>query len=447
MKRWIALITFATIATASGVADAQWTLKLEKQSDGTVKPTPGGGLEDDAPTLGGATDLTLTCAGLKCNTSDLAVQIVVDSEAEDAKTSGNPTETSHVFVIPKNATELHVSALGNEVLTKTFGAPDDNGGGAGKGGGTTSKPLRDLLDTQCPAYSDPVPEYDEGHNRATVVVTPNGTLLSPLPDRFDENDTLVVIVYADKRLFPSLNVARTSGFRVQPGLNILGADVAIPKELETHAAGGRTTSKCEARSYDVGLFAPGRGEVTITASTTDGNVTLGTIELHVDTLYYGMFTLGGMWTPLLDPAFGVAMRNGQSEIVQTETGSRRFAYDFLFTPFLWDRLERDVRKGPGWKKFWHYLNPSVGFVLDDPLNNVLLGASLDLESAFVLTYGVVYSHVHALDGASVGDAFTGTADQIPVTRSWRKSWFFGVSIDVRVAVEMVRTVLGTGSTP
>src|SRR5678815_3109915 len=125
------------------------------------------------------------------------------------------------------------------------------------------------------------------------------------------------------------------------------------------------------------------------------------------------FSIGAIWTPLVLPDFGVATRGGQQVIVASEAGDRRMAYALLFTPFLWNGLERDVRRPFSAARIYESLNPSVGFVLDDPLSNVLIGATFDLQSTVLVTGGAIFSHVRELDGVKLGDAFAGEASALP----------------------------------
>ncbi|MBZ0231479.1 MAG: hypothetical protein K8M05_03955 [Deltaproteobacteria bacterium] len=263
--------------------------------------------------------------------------------------------------------------------------------------------------------------------------------MTPIPQGFDENDGLRVVVYADIRLLPVLKVTRKSAFRDFIGTNILGDSIPIPQDLmERHSA---ADAKCDTRVFVLRDFAAGRAVVQITAASGETAIEIGEFDFSVRPLYSGMFSVGAVWTPLVDANFDVAMRQGQSVIVATEAGRRRMAYVFLYTPFLWDRLERDIRKS---RKGWHeYVNPSVGFVLDDPLNNVLVGASVDFSAALSVTAGAYFSHVKRLDGVAVGDAFDGTVDDLPVQRTWERDWFFGVTVDLRAATSVLRTVLGT----
>lgn len=353
------------------------------------------------------------------------------------------TAAAITYFVPSNSTFtlIYKHKVGdNDKSTVLFtlniaGNPAPAPGPVGTGGGSAGS-LFKLATTQCQRI-----EMAPGPHE--VFVTPLGTTLTPLPSYFSEADTITVTVVADVHLIYSLQVRRKSSIRVVTG-RILGEDQQLPK-LDQQAETVAATAPCISRSFTVTNFAPGTGEVEIVATTDANPVTLGSFQILVDPVYLGMFSIGALWTPLVSPDFAVATRDGQQVIVASESGNRRMEYMFLFTPFVWDHLERDVRRPMSDRKFYEWVNPSVGFVLNDPLNNVLVGATLDLQSAVLVTGGAIFSHVRELDGVKVGDPFPSAASSLPIQRHWKNDWFLGVSVDLRVGVKLLRAVLGTAS--
>jgi hypothetical protein len=454
------LLLAATAAPAHAGAEG-WTLGLEKGSDGKVRVATVG-VQPGETTIEQDTVLTIECVKMSC--LDLKPMLTVgdkDEKAADVKTLA-ATRDKRQILIKATATKLVVTSGKDELFSTNLVAAEQTeddrgetqtGTNNGDTSGTTTPPKRprtvqDLVESQCPRKKIRVPGYDRDGDVGHVWISPNGAVLSPLPKRFDQNDTLVVMIYADERLLRILQVSRKSDFAIVAG-TILGADVKLPDSITRHGEGGKAdTPTCGVGYFSVTNFAPGRGEIEVSARLAEQDVSLGSFEIAVDPVYSGMFSLGAAWTPLVDPDFGVASRDGEQVVIATETGSRRLSYVFLYTPFLWDGLERDVRKGP--RKFWHRINPSVGFVVDDPLDNVLFGATVDVRAAILFTAGVYVSHVRKLDGVDVGDTFSGESSDLPVTKHWDKDWFVSVSIDLRAAVSLVRAVLGTateGGTP
>jgi hypothetical protein len=51
---------------------------------------------------------------------------------------------------------------------------------------------------------------------------------------------------------------------------------------------------CEIRTFELGDFAPGRGEVELAAFTDDGFVTTGSFDFMVNDLYTGAFAIGAI---------------------------------------------------------------------------------------------------------------------------------------------------------
>jgi hypothetical protein len=314
-------------------------------------------------------------------------------------------------------------------------------------------PLQTLMSALCKGRAFDIVPYNASANRAEIAISPNGSFLTEMPAFFDENDALRVTVYGDLRLLPLLHVARKSIIRTVGGINVLGSEIKVPvgtlprpadkaaKPAEEDELEAPQVDPCGTRDFVVRDFAPGRGEVEISVSVGDTNISIGTFDFNVDATYSGMFSLGAAWTPLMDASFSVAQREAGPAVVATETGTRRLSYVVMYTPFLWDKLERDVRKTP--QRPWYRINPSFGFVVDDPLNNVVLGATVDIRSAVLFTGGVYFSHVHRLDGMAVGEPFTGGTADLPVTRRWDRDWFFAVSLDMRVAARLINTVLGS----
>jgi hypothetical protein len=430
----ISLLLLSLVLAIPAWAEKKWTLRLSK-SGNAITTTPGGGLNASEKNIVDptTTTLTVTCEGLECTTitaaqvtgeSSVAMASVRDATAQEAHFSLDPAEV-------KPQTRLQVSIRDQE--TPVFDAPLAPAGTSRNGTDNKIKTLHELLTSDCPVDESVRDRegYDLRNNILRVVVSPTGNVLGEFPDAFDEDDVLEVIVHGDARLLPALKVVRKSAFRQVGGISILGAGVAIPKELlERHAA---EDAQCQQRSFFVRDFAPGKGLVEIRAVTTEGEVTTGSLEFAVHRLYTGMFSLGALQTDLVDPEFTLTPSGSQSVITPTEQGSTRILYALFYTPFVWGK--RDIEKNP--RRLIEHLNPTVGIVLNDVADNALAGFSVDVFNGFVVTGGWHLGHIHVLQGYHVGDVFNGTAAQIPVAQKWDSSGFFAVSVDLRAAVELL----------
>jgi hypothetical protein len=393
--------------------------------------------------------LTVTCDAASDCTKVTAVEIAGGKAHALATAKADKGTVSFAMQSELAPADLEVLYAKKKLLTasltqaKTVETKDpEPAASSSSDAATSTAPLTELLATACPRRTFTVDPYNRAGNVAEVVITPRGSLLTPLPESFDEDDMLRVTVYADARLMPLLKVARKSGFRAVGGINILGMDVAVPPSLKLQGAGLKSQAQCTTATFVLRDFASGKGEVELTIVSGNDPVVIGGFEFAVHPLYTGMFSLGGLWTNLLAPGFDVATQGGQSVVVQNEQGKRRFAYAFLYTPFVW--ASRDIVKGAPW---YEHVNPSIGFVLDHPLDNAFLGATVDFNASVLVTGGVIFSHVQKLQGVNVGDAFSGTADQLPITHSWEHDWFVAVSVDLRAAVALVRAVVTSPATP
>lgn len=438
------LIAMGLVCWSAVAAAAPPEYKLEIGGD--LKPISIAPLTETMKDPEGLT-LVVTCSG----TTDCTKLFPSAEPRDDGKSvintlslRGKPDATKEhaVFRVPANV-KFHLTYHDGQNNNRLYnlalddGTPREPNGPTAKDvtpiGGTVSA----LARVQCDA-SGSTPAANE------VFATPLGSLLSAPPPHFSESQSLVVTVVGEPRLLDTLQVRRKSAIR-SVSVRVLGDDQAREAVLDTQAEKSPEPPKCAAKSFVVSDFDSGTGEVEIRAQTASGVTALGTFQILVDPTYLGMFSIGAGWTPILDTSFGVAMRDGTQVIVQKEQGSRRLSYLFLFTPFLWDGLDRDVRVPMTARNFYKHFNPSVGFLVNDPLNNALLGVTFDFQSCVLVTGGGLFSHVQELDGVKVGDVFAGAASELPTHKRWKVDWFVGVSVDLRVGVKLLRAVLGTAS--
>lgn len=439
--RAMAMCVMLVAGLGSAAADTAWTVAL---SGAVAKPklAVGGGLDVDgsnAVDAAGTTVLVTCTKPIVC--TELSAAQVTGVKSVALKPVTPATAGVVTFLLDPRAVEkgtrLQIANKQKKVvvdaeLVVAGAATVQPAGGATSSGLMEAKALKDLLATSCASTKVNVRPYHG--DTAEMVVSASGNLLSPAAKHIDEDDELAVTVVADERLLPMLRVVRKSEMRTVNGPNIAGASVLVPKELlERQAAGAAAT--CGTATFTLRDFAAGTGEIEIRALTTGDDAVLGSLSFLVDPLYTGMFSLGAMWTHQIDPAFKLG---ADGTIGATERGKGAILYTLFYTPFLHGR--RDFEK-PAPLLSFDRLNPSVGLVLNDPLEHAIAGISYDLDYGVVLTFGVHVGHIHELAGLAVGDAFAGTADQIPVRRHWETTYFAGVSIDLRAAVLLLKSAL------
>lgn len=406
----------------------------------TVKP--GNAVESDLATdrvnlmTGATATINVQCdAGVDCSQIGLQLESggAVLTTLTPSGSGSSRTFTLGSGSVVSTGTDLVLTSGGTRIASFRIGTIPSSGGTTPQGGttegGTTV--LSDLLRTSCPGTF--TAGYDAKANRGEIVVTPVGNVLARALDTFDENDTLIVKVVGDVELLPLLKVERTSAFRDVGTVRIVGAGEQIPQIARQ--AGG-----CGVQQFTLNDFAPGRATVQISALQGTQEVPLGTFDFNVNPLYTGMFTLGAAWTNLVDPGFKLVSQGGQTVIGVGEEGDQDLLYVLSYTPFVWGK--RDLEKKIPWRERF---NPMVGIAVDDVQDNAFVGISADLPAGIVLTFGRHFRRITVLStGLSVGDPFTGTADQLPTAKEWENENFFGLTIDLRAMVQLLRAAAGTG---
>jgi hypothetical protein len=383
--------------------------------------------------------LTISClAGVDCTTAKIAAMedsARVQLAAAGAKLTGK---------LPTGSGNVTLTYSGANV---PLGPVDTSDQSQRDGSGQSVKQQASLAAlvaaaAKCSGSVDVPQPYDQGRRLGRVAVDPQGSLLTILP-QINEGDSLEVIVFGHEQLVSKVLVRRASPVRTLGAVSILGSEAKfeVPRPFAEEAP------RCVTRSFFLADFAPGRGEVEITATDIEGKTgVLGRFEFPVAPLYTGMFSIGAMWSSVQDPAFGTVTNGADLVITAKEQGYRRLLYTVLYTPFVWG--SRDVERAEDWRSGWtwlHHLNPSVGIVVNNVPDNGVAGVSFDLPQLFVLTYGVHVSHVSVVDpnsGLAPGSVLPAAA-VVPTAKRWKTGWFWGISIDLRAAAQLFKSVAAT----
>jgi hypothetical protein len=426
------------LATAALTAQT-WTITIGPNDSVTST------LQAGAPnviTQGQAT-VNVSCQnGVDCSKAGLRLE----SNGATVAVLGPPTSSAIglAFTVPQasvsNGMDLAVLFNGNKIDSYSLGtssaavAPSTTP--AAPAVSTTPASLGDLLALPCPGTYT-VPEYDKKGNLGEIVVNPLGTVLvSNLDTDFDENDSLVVRIVADLRLLPLLTAVRTSAFRNVTTVQIVGGDqtaTALKRQ-------GALVANCGEQKFLLSNFAPGRGQVQISALQGTQLAPTGSFDFNVNPLYTGMLTLGAARTDLVDPGFKIASVGGQTVIAAGEEGDQDLVYTLFYTPFVWGK--RDLQKTEPWYK---HFNPTIGVAPQDVTNNAFVGITADLPAGIALTFGRHFRQIEVLQqGLTVGSPFSGTADQLPTANKWEDDNFWAVSIDLRAMTQVLRAALGGG---
>jgi hypothetical protein len=272
----------------------------------------------------------------------------------------------------------------------------------------------------------------DARSDAHFVVTSGGSILQYPDQPVDENDRVFVHVQGTPDEVPNIEVARTSPTRI-PGAHFVGEGTTINLKAK---------ERCTERVFELGDFAAGEGAVEVYTVATGQKVSRGAFKFTVDTLYSGIIGFGPMFTRGIgDETFKLQARGDKKVITASAEGVRNVIYAVSYTYFMWGR--RDLEK-PEMRWFTH-VNPTLGISVNNMSDHALVGASIDLGQ-LLITVGSHVAHVTRLNsksGLSDGSEFPGTADDIPTSKRWESHAFIGVSVDIRAAAALLKT-LATG---
>jgi hypothetical protein len=339
----------------------------------------------------------------------------------------NPkTATIEARSISSSGTTIRVRVSGSEI--KRF---ELRNSGSGTNPGTES-----VTRGPCTLHLDQT--YDRHGNVAHFVVTPGGSILQVPDQPVDENDIVIVHVVGDNDIVDNIEVARTSATRSTVAAAFVGQDVT---NIAFQAR--EETPKCIQRQFTLGDFAPGEATVEMYTIAAGQKTTLGSFKFNVNRLWDGIFSFGPVWTrQLSDETFTLAPRGDKKIIVASEEGTRNILYAVQFTYFAWGR--RDLQKPV--ERWYERVNPSLGIAVKKMSDHAMAGLSVDL-GMFLVSGGTHFSHVTRLSRASSlveGGEFAGEAKDIPTSKRWQSHAFVSVSIDLRAAGALLKTLTGGG---
>jgi len=239
-------------------------------------------------------------------------------------------------------------------------------------------------------------------------------------------------------------VRRTSEIRTTVDLNIAGKGIKLPALPEDRAQAGGIP-ECEAQTFVLRDFAPGRGVVTITARIGDKSIDLGSFDFLVNRLYHGMLSFGPIASRAKGIRYNVVDRNGTS-VIEEETAASDWVkgYAIFYTAFLHGR--RDFEK-PLPKKLGARVHPTVGFLLESSKRNALVGLSLEGPTILV-TVGLHMTEGQRLlgqPGLAVGSPFSRPAVELPTRRVVDSGLFLSLNLDLRAAAALISAITQVGS--
>ncbi len=467
-RRLLPLLGLALSLSTFNARAQSFTLSLDRQN---APVATGTGQDLSTTTANVITEsngsITVTCASAQnaCAGLDLKLTLLRQDDTVVRDIDGTASSNALLFSVPASEVTQGVRLgykLDGALQAPRFPLQASAGGSAvrppqpGPAQTTNGVSTNALLTRLCRSYPEAQP-YDRQGNRANIVVTPTGVVVSSDVAGFDENDALVVTVVADPRILPSVKVRRSSAFGPRGVVRLVGDEVRDSVDFQRESM--EDAPPCVSRDFVVRDFQPGRGEVELSLLGTPDR-SLAKLDLNVNPLYSGALTLGPARTSAVDPEFRLVSRpvetdgegeEGDSEgdpqgtaeredvIIRGNEGDRDFLYTLFYTPYVWGR--RDLEKGYPW---YTYINPTLGVSLEDPLDNVFFGGSVSLPVGITVAAGWHARRIDILSpefDIAEGDPFDASTDPdgdpiLPVATEVSIDRFIAASIDLRAAVKV-----------
>ena len=204
---------------------------------------------------------------------------------------------------------------------------------------------------------------------------------------------------------------------------------------------------------DFGSIGPftDKGTFDLSKKATTGDATATVIahgEITIHKRYYVSVTTGLVYTSLKNPqniTKKPLANKGDTTLVADDPGAR----GLLTVMAIYYPKGRSFLDPPSGGLF----DPSrIGIVVGTQLGqsaneNFLLGLSHDFATGGALTYGVHFGRRNIVSGANNfnygTDKFTGPS--LSINKEWNLGFFVGVSIDTRVAIQLIKSLAGSAT--
>ncbi|MEK6375570.1 MAG: hypothetical protein AABO58_23070 [Acidobacteriota bacterium] len=318
----------------------------------------------------------------------------------------------------------------------------------GGGGGTTppapASAGADLVDN---AFRPP---YEQSHDVVNIYFDKAGFILNgDVPRDVDDNDAIRIYFFGLLAELRNLVVDIDGTFSSGDSFNVVGSgalgDVTKFK-LQLQADG---LDESIPQIYRVGTFGPyASPKITIKLSDQTGGTKklLREYPVRINKTYLAAYRLLGIKSDIRYNDFVARSRAGATgnfiSNVADEAGDTRYLVTFV--PYGWQFWRkgnwrgRDIAKAPDPLE---RINPVLGVGLNGPRKEYLVGASVEVARGVDVVWGFHHVKVKTLTGGyKDGDAFTGETNAIPTREEGKSEHVWGVSIDLRVAVELLTSL-------
>jgi hypothetical protein len=273
-------------------------------------------------------------------------------------------------------------------------------------------------------------------------------LFAGLPTDLTNNDVIRIYVVGKPLEVESL-VVTVSGTLEGDAFAVQGAEARAPaKQAKDLRAADTSTTSEEPVAVDMGTYGPfAAPSVTIEVKrkVPGKEELLRNYKLKVTQTYLASVGVGFGRSSVRFHQFEARVpKDSTAARIHDRSDNHEVRSYVLVTFYGWRFWEkggwkgRDPNRAPG---VLERINPFVGVGLEDVGKEYAVGASVTLARGLELAVGGHLAKVPVLAlGYREGDLFAGPSDQIPTRERWESQSFVAITMDVRVATQ----VLGIG---
>lgn len=259
-----------------------------------------------------------------------------------------------------------------------------------------------------------------------------------IPRNIDDNDAIVICVESGED--PGLLIEVEGKLSDASAYQVLGTG-EVPRVFARN--GGRPDY-----SYfgTFGPYAPPSVAIKISRRTATGTTLLRHYVIRINKTYLGAFRALAIASKLRMNGFTAGPAAGQTTpvIQNTANDDTETRYMLAFVPYVWRfwRAEewtgRDVAKAPS---LLDRLNPVFGVDIKNPTKEQFIGLSYEIFRGLDVMAGWHRAQVPVLAGGyKEGDPFSGDPETVPTRMSTQTEQAWGVSLDLRVAVQLMSSL-------
>lgn len=290
--------------------------------------------------------------------------------------------------------------------------------------------------------------YDQVNDFVNLYFNAAGMLVhGDIPRDIDDNDVFRFYVYGTAAEAQSITVEVDGTLTEADQVAVLGS-ASLGQLKNIGQLQGTGLSPDENAIYRLGSFGPfAAPSITVKVSKTDSSGTklLRQYPIRINQTYIAAYRLLGARSDIRFNNFTTGPVSGQTGnfIQNTAATGPQMRYFLTVVPYAWGLRGsswrgRDIAKLPIW---YQRINPMIGLGLKNAGKEYVAGVSIEVARGFDVVWGWHRATVNTLSGGyKEGDAFSGDAGMIPTVEKTQHDTVFGVSLDLRVATQMLSSL-------